>query len=148
MPLIRSGKRLISVNLHVAKTKIGETWLTSLPHPFPGTKPLPCGYMIKRITLVLRYQFINRGMNRGNIGDFLSQQHLHSQESGSLNRGIDVNLGRDNPDQRVGLGTSVLTLSRPGFRWANPNNTLKPFFKQEFPHLFKLCTHCPIFKPG
>lgn len=145
MPLIRSGKRLISVNLHVAK--IGETWLTSLPRPFPGAQSLPCCYVIKRITLVLTYQ-----LNRGNIVNFLSQplsqQHLHSQESGSLNRSIDVNLGSGNLNQRVGLGTSVLTLSRPGFRWANPNNTLKPFFKQEFPNVFKLCTHCPILKPG
>jgi hypothetical protein len=143
MPLIRSGKRLISVNLHVAKTKIGETWLTSLPYPFPGTKPLPCGYVIKRITLVLRYQ-----LNRENIVNFLSKQHLHSQESGSLNRGIDFNLGSDNPDQRVGLGTRIPTLSRPEFRWANPNSTLKPFFKQKFPNVLKLCTHCPILKPG
>lgn len=141
MPLIRSSKRLISVNLHVAK--IGETWLTSLPRPFPGAQPLPCCYVIKRITLVLTCQ-----LNRGNFVNFISQQYLHSQESGSLNRGIDVNLGSDNLDQRVGLGTSVLTLSRQGFRWANPNSTLKPFFKQEFPNVFKLCTHCPILKPG
>jgi hypothetical protein len=141
MPLIRSGKRLISVNLHVAK--IGETWLTSLPRPFPGAQLLPCCYVIKRITLVLTYQ-----LNRGNIVNFISQQHLHSQESGSLNRSIDVNLGSGNLDQRVGLGTGLPTLSRPGFGWANLNSTLKPFFKQEFPNVFKLCTHCPILKPG
>ncbi|MEQ9620809.1 hypothetical protein [Coleofasciculus chthonoplastes] len=78
----------------------------------------------------------------------LSQQHLHSQESGSLNRGIDVNLGSDDLDQRVGLGTGIPTLSRQGFGWANLNSTLKPFFKQEFPNVFKLYTYCPILKPG
>jgi|GEM_PF-2213716 len=83
MPLIRSGKHLISVNLHVAK--IGETWLTSLPRPFPGAQPLPYCYVIKRITLVLTYQLLTYQLHRGNFVNFLFQQHLHSQESGSLN---------------------------------------------------------------